>query len=136
MRMPNIDQARAVVAAAYARRHADPVTLELLESLERENAGLRAAIAEKKGVGPKRTGRYVTGLTVAASLLSVGIAIMLYWYQFTENGACFRQGYDAGYNRKLFAGTVSAPPPGGTVVTVADRHACTSGGGATPTACT
>ena len=42
--MTKVQRARRVVAAAYARSHADGITLELLAKLEGENAQLRASI--------------------------------------------------------------------------------------------
>ena len=81
MRMTTLDLARRIVLGAYARRHGDVLTLAVLQSLERENAGLRSAVAERRRQGRARNGRRVFGLTVSASILLVGLAAFGYWYR-------------------------------------------------------
>jgi len=105
--MTKVERARRVVAAAYARSHADGITLELLEKLEGENAQLRASIDAKKRDGLTRTGRYVFGITISASVLSLGLAALMYWYHFTTEGLCFRQGVAEGYHGRLATRSVS-----------------------------
>jgi len=105
--MTKVQRARRVVAAAYARRHADGITLELLAKLEGENAQLRASIDAKKRDGLTRTGRYVFGRTISASVLSLGLAALVYWYHFTTEGLCFRQGVAEGYHGRLATRSVS-----------------------------
>jgi len=105
--MTKLQRARRVVAAAYARSHADGTTLELLEKLEGENAQLRASIDAKKRNGYTRSGRYVFGLTISASVLSLGLAALVYWYHYTAEGSCFRQGLDEGFHGRLATRAVS-----------------------------
>ena len=107
MVMTPFERARRVVAAAYARRNADAVTLELLESLERENAALRASIDDKRRHGYTRTGRYVSGRAVSALLVCFGLAVVVSWYQYTAEGDCFRQGFAEGARHRPAAGTTS-----------------------------
>ena len=107
--MTRFERAQRVVAAAYARRFADRSTVELLASLERANDALRASIVAKEKTGHTRTGRYVFGLTISASIMSVGIALFVYWYQYTVEGSCFREGFDRGYHRGTVARRMSVP---------------------------
>jgi hypothetical protein len=107
-----------VVAAAYARKHADGITLELLEWFGRENASLRTSIDWSKRAHCTRTGRYVVAQTVSASILSFGLLLVLFWYGFTAEGAAFRTGVARGYQDANAIGPVRAmrvvPAPNAT----------------------
>jgi hypothetical protein len=87
------------------------MTRELLESLEQENAGAQTSIDQFRREGQTRTGRYVTGRTVAASIALFALVLVAYWYQFTAGGAEFRAGYDKGHRdgTARWAETPAAP---------------------------
>lgn len=94
--MHDLERTRRVVAAAYARQSGDAATVELVESLERENAGLRAELDVSRRERTTRTGRYVFGRMIALGILSVGFAFVLYWLRFTPGGAAVQLGVRMG----------------------------------------
>jgi hypothetical protein len=96
IRRVDIELTKKRVAAAYARRVADEVSLGLLISLERENSELQATIASRRARGRERSGRHVAGLLLSAFVLSFGMATLYYWYDYTTEGFCFQMGYANG----------------------------------------
>ena len=96
MILTRFQQAQRIVGAAYARRFAHPATLHLVESLERENAGLQESIVRKQQFLRVRSGRFVFFRTMSGVLAAVAIALVLYWFFYTAEGACIQQGFHGG----------------------------------------
>ena len=96
--MSGLQRARLVVGSAYARRTADGITLQLLESLERENAGLWATLSMKRRHSAARTGRRVFGRSISACLVCLGLVYGLYSFQSIAAGSCLRR-FDAALRR-------------------------------------
>ena len=104
--MDQLQRTRRVVGAAYAARHADPRTLEVVRALDRENAALRACIDAVEHSERGRTGRFVFGNTVSAIVLSLGLGLVVFWGSRAESGAALRARVASGLTR--LAATTSA----------------------------
>ena len=104
--MWDLERARRVVAAAYARKYADALTLELMEPLERENAVLRASIARFSGQHSTRSRRYVLGQSASLLIVSTALLLGVYWYRCTSEGSAFQDGFAAGMRATLVTTSV------------------------------
>ena len=94
--MDAIGEAKLAVGAAYTRRYASTVTLELMASLEEENRYLRAEIALRKQRGRARSGRFVFARALSFVAMTIFAAACFYWFQYTREGYCARIGADKG----------------------------------------
>lgn len=86
MRITRIEQARRSVASAYAKRTCDDVTLQLIESLERENWELHARASARSSQRGLHTGRRVFGNFIAVVLLIVQGVLIVSWLDDKDDG--------------------------------------------------
>ncbi len=103
-----LQQAQRVVGAAYARRFANPATLELITSLERENAGLQESIVLKQQFLQMRSRSYVVTRAMSGVLAAAAIALVLYGQFYSGEGACLREGMQRGQADALRHGTAGS----------------------------